>query len=102
MDNSRVIQLPITTAAPIINAMSVDVEDYFQVSAFEGVVRREQWDEIPCRVESNVERILALFADHNVKATFFTLGWIAERYPHMVRAIVAEGHELARDRKTVV
>lgn len=80
---------------PITNAMSVDVEDYFQVSAFEKHVRRQDWDNIPCRVEANVDRILALFEQKNVKATFFTLGWIAERYPEMVRRIVVAGHELA-------
>lgn len=80
---------------PVINAMSVDVEDYFQVSAFEPYVSRRDWDRIPCRVEANVEHILALFDEKAVKATFFTLGWIAKRYPEMVRRIVAEGHELA-------
>ncbi len=79
----------------MVNAMTVDVEDYFQVSAFEPHVDRQQWRDIPCRVEGNVERILELFDQHNVKATFFTLGWIAERYPHMVQRIVASGHELA-------
>lgn len=80
---------------PIANAMTVDVEDYFQVSAFEGTIDRSQWDNIPCRVEGNTDRILGLFADEDVKATFFTLGWVAERYPAMVRRIVSEGHELA-------
>ncbi|MFT5392959.1 MAG: polysaccharide deacetylase family protein (PEP-CTERM system associated) [Gammaproteobacteria bacterium] len=77
------------------NAMTVDVEDYFQVSAFEPYISRDSWDAQPCRVEGNVERILALFSSHNVKATFFTLGWVAERYPEMVRQIVAQGHEVA-------
>ncbi len=80
---------------PVTNAMTVDVEDYFQVSAFESYVAREEWDQIPCRVEANMDRILELFADRGVKATFFTLGWVAERYPALVRRIVAEGHELA-------
>ena len=79
----------------IRNAMTVDVEDYFQVSAFERYVERDDWDRIECRVERNVERILGLFDRHGVKATFFTLGWIAERYPAMVRQIVDQGHELA-------
>jgi polysaccharide deacetylase family protein (PEP-CTERM system associated) len=84
------------TRSPVrMNAMTVDVEDYFQVSAFEGHIRREDWDRLPCRVERNVERILGLFADKRVKATFFTLGWVAERYPGVVRQIVAAGHELA-------
>ena len=78
-----------------VNAMTVDVEDYFQVSAFEPYIRREQWDQLPCRVERNTCRILDLFAEQSVKATFFTLGWIAERYPQLVRRMVAEGHELA-------
>lgn len=79
----------------IANVMSVDVEDYFQVGAFEHTISRDDWEHWPCRVEANVERILALFARHDVKATFFTLGWIAERYPNMVREIVRQGHELA-------
>ena len=78
-----------------LNAMSVDVEDYFQVSAFERHIVRSEWPAISCRVEANVEKILQLFERHQVKATFFTLGWIAERYPTMVRRIVAAGHELA-------
>lgn len=77
------------------NAMTVDVEDYFQVSAFETHVDRETWDSTATRVEANMERILALFADHDIKATFFTLGWIAERYPQVVRDIIDNGHELA-------
>ena len=77
------------------NAMTVDVEDYFQVSAFEPYVARSTWDKQECRVERNVDRILQLFDRHGVKATFFTLGWIAERYPQMVQRIVDEGHELA-------
>ena len=79
----------------ITNAMSVDVEDYFQVSAFEACVDKSDWDSLPCRVEANVERTLELFADKNVKATFFTLGWVAERYPSVVKKIIEGGHELA-------
>ena len=77
------------------NAMTIDVEDYFQVSAFAPHIARDSWDSQPCRVERNVERILALLAAHDTHATFFTLGWIAERYPQLVRAIVDQGHELA-------
>jgi polysaccharide deacetylase family protein (PEP-CTERM system associated) len=77
------------------NAMTVDVEDYFQVAAFDRHIDREHWDRIPCRVEKNVERILALFQDHGTKATFFVLGWMAERYPQMLRRIVDAGHEVA-------
>lgn len=80
---------------PIRNAMTCDVEDYFQVSAFAPYIDRASWPSRECRVEANIERILALFERHDVHATFFTLGWIAERYPAMVRRIVAAGHELA-------
>jgi polysaccharide deacetylase family protein (PEP-CTERM system associated) len=80
---------------PIVNALTVDVEDYFQVSAFSGRIARDDWDRLPCRIEANVERILALLAEHGARATFFTLGWVAERYPELVRAIVRAGHELA-------
>jgi len=81
--------------AGIKNAMSIDVEDYFQVSAFAPHIRREDWDSLPCRVERNVEVILGLLDEADAKATFFTLGWIAERYPQVVRRIVDNGHELA-------
>ena len=82
-------------AERIKNAMSIDVEDYFQVSAFAPHIRREDWDMLPCRVERNVDLILGLLDETNAKATFFTLGWIAERYPQVVRRIVDNGHELA-------
>ncbi|OIJ43180.1 polysaccharide deacetylase, PEP-CTERM locus subfamily protein [Massilia timonae] len=75
--------------------MTCDVEDYFQVSAFAPYIDRASWPTRECRVEANMERILALYERHGVRATFFTLGWIAERYPAMVRRIVAAGHELA-------
>lgn len=77
------------------NAMTIDVEDYFQVSAFRHHIAREAWDHLPCRIERNMDLILALLDAHGVQATFFTLGWIAERYPSVVRRIVAGGHELA-------
>ncbi|MGH7633360.1 MAG: XrtA system polysaccharide deacetylase [Gemmatimonadaceae bacterium] len=80
---------------PVVNALTIDVEDYFQVSAFAQHVRRSQWDSMECRIEQNIERILALLADSNSTATFFTLGWIAERYPDLVRRIADAGHELA-------
>jgi polysaccharide deacetylase family protein (PEP-CTERM system associated) len=80
---------------PIRNAMTIDVEDYFQVSAFAPHISRDHWDHLPCRVERNIECILALLDEKNVKATFFTLGWIAKRYPQIVRCIVDNGHELA-------
>ena len=79
----------------IKNAMTCDVEDYFQVSAFAPYIDRDSWPTRECRVEANMERILAIYERHGVKATFFTLGWIAERYPAMVKMIVAAGHELA-------
>src|SRR6266566_4875211 len=66
------------------NALTVDVEDYFQVEAFFAQVKREDWDHSECRVERNVDRILELFAKAGVRGTFFTLGWVAERYPRMV------------------
>jgi len=79
----------------IVNAMSVDVEDYFQVQALEAQFPRETWPHQPQRVERNTERILDLFADSGVKATFFTLGWVARRCPALIRRMVAEGHEVA-------
>jgi polysaccharide deacetylase family protein (PEP-CTERM system associated) len=82
-------------ATPITNALTIDVEDYFQVSAFAPHIARSEWPTRECHVESNIERILELLAIHDVKATFFTLGWIAERYPRMVRDLVQAGHELA-------
>ena len=77
------------------NALTIDVEDYFQVSAFAPHIPRSEWPIRECRVERNVASILAMLDDHDTKATFFTLGWIAERYPGVVREIVANGHELA-------
>lgn len=81
--------------APITNALTIDVEDYFQVSALAPYIPRDQWDRRECRVERNVERILLMLDEQQTKATFFTLGWIAERYPQLVRRIVDGGHELA-------
>ncbi len=84
-------------AAPsgVLNGLSVDVEDWFQVGAFETVIDRKDWDGLTCRVERNCNEILALFDAAGVKATFFTLGWVAERYPAMMRRIAADGHEIA-------
>ena len=82
-------------AAPITNAFTIDVEDYFQVSAFAGQIDRNDWDALPCRVERNVDTILGILDERKVHATWFALGWIAERYPELVRRIVAQGHELA-------
>ncbi|MFN2108391.1 MAG: XrtA system polysaccharide deacetylase, partial [Anaerolineae bacterium] len=78
-----------------VNAMTVDVEDYFQVSAFEDHIPRSSWERTPSRVEGNVGRILALFEEHDVKATFFTLGWVAKRHPSLIRQIASAGHEVA-------
>ena len=77
------------------NALTIDVEDYFQVEAFFGVSDRAKWDSFECRVERNVDRILDLLARTGARATFFTLAWVAERYPATVRRIVAAGHELS-------
>lgn len=79
----------------VLNGLSVDVEDWFQVGAFETVIDRADWDGLDCRVERNCQQILALFKEADVKGTFFTLGWIAERYPAMMRRIAAAGHEIA-------
>ncbi|MBV8380714.1 MAG: DUF3473 domain-containing protein [Paucibacter sp.] len=84
-----------TRAAPLVNAMSIDVEDYFQVSAMAPYIERSAWDRVECRVERNVEAILDMLDARSTSATFFTLGWIAERYPQLVRRIVERGHELA-------
>jgi polysaccharide deacetylase family protein (PEP-CTERM system associated) len=84
-----------TSATPLINALTIDVEDYFQVSAFAPYIRRSEWDTRECRVERNVGRILDMLAEQNTHATFFTLGWIAQRYPHLVRRIAEAGHEVA-------
>ncbi len=87
MINSPVVQMR--------NAMTVDVEDYFQVQAFAHCVDRKDWDAFPRRVDTNTNRVLDHFADTGVKATFFTLGWVAQRFPVLIRRIVADGHELA-------
>ncbi|MBL8472267.1 MAG: DUF3473 domain-containing protein [Rhodocyclaceae bacterium] len=79
----------------VVNAFTVDVEDYFQVSALAPYIPRTRWEAIPCRVERNTDRILELLDVHGARATFFTLGWVAERHPQLVQRIVAGGHELA-------
>lgn len=76
------------------NAFTVDVEDYFQVEAFKTSIDRDSWDGRECRVEANTQRILALLASHDTQATFFILGWVAERYPQLVRDIIDGGHEV--------
>jgi len=82
-------------SSEMVNALTIDVEDYFQVSAFAPHIRRSEWDTLPCRVEQNVDVILSMLDEAGVKATFFTLGWVAERYPELVRRIAGMGHELA-------
>lgn len=79
----------------LTNALTIDVEDYFQVSAFAPLIARDSWPSRPCRIEANIERILLLLETRQIHATFFTLGWIAERYPAMLRRIAAAGHEIA-------
>lgn len=79
----------------VINGLSVDVEDWFQVGAFEGVIERRDWDSLGSRVEANCDAILDLFARADVSATFFTLGWVAQRHGPLMRRIVAAGHEIA-------
>ena len=81
--------------ATIVNGMSVDVEDWFQVGAFENTIARDDWDALALRVADNVSRVLDLFAEAQISATFFTLGWVAEREPAMMRRIVEAGHEVA-------
>jgi polysaccharide deacetylase family protein (PEP-CTERM system associated) len=80
---------------PITNAMSVDVEDYFHVSVFDGLIPRDRWGQMESRVVANTERLLALFAEFDVRATFFVLGWVGERHPQLVQRIAAGGHEVA-------
>jgi len=75
--------------------MTVDVEDYFQVSAFDPYISKDSWSNYPGRVEPNTDKTLALFSDFNVKATFFTLGWVAQKYPSLIRRIVDSGHDIA-------
>jgi polysaccharide deacetylase family protein (PEP-CTERM system associated) len=93
--NAPLFPLPGPDAPVIVNGLSVDVEDWFQVGAFEDVIARGEWDSIKTRVEDNVYRVLDLFAQADVRATFFTLGWVAQRHPEMIRRIVAGGHEIA-------
>ena len=75
--------------------LTVDVEDYFQVSAFDHRIKRDEWDSMPCRVEANTEHLLSIFSEANVKGSFFVLGWVANKYPKLIRRIAESGHELA-------
>lgn len=87
--------IPLPPRWPAVHLFTVDVEDYFQVNAFEGLVDRATWDRYPSRVEQNTDRLLDLLASHDVRGTFFTLGWIAERFPALLRRITEQGHEVA-------
>ena len=82
------------TAGPILNALTVDVEDYYQVTGFENCVFRAEWDQLESRVVANTKVILELLRSHGVRGTFFILGWVAERFPALVRAIHSAGHEI--------
>jgi polysaccharide deacetylase family protein (PEP-CTERM system associated) len=77
------------------NALSVDVEDYFHVTGFEGVIDPERWDDYPVRFQIGMDKILTILDRHDVKATFFFLGWIADRYPDAVTDVARRGHEIA-------
>ena len=90
-----VMKMPSFPDSSIVNAMTVDVEDYYQVSAFASVVSRDRWGEYESRVAANTDRLLSLFAEAGVRATFFVLGWVAERDPELVRRIAVAGHEIA-------
>lgn len=79
----------------VVNAMSVDVEDYFHVSVFDGLIPRQRWDDLQSRVCANTDRLLAIFDDAHVKATFFVLGWVGQRFPALVKRIADAGHEVA-------
>lgn len=87
--------IPLPPRWPSTHIFTVDVEDYFQVNAFEGLVDRADWDRYPTRVERNVDVLLELLASRGAKGTFFTLGWVAERFPGLIRKIVDAGHEIA-------
>ena len=87
--------MPIKARRVVVNALTVDVEDYFQVWALAPWFPRAKWDATPCRIERNIDVVLALLEQAGARATFFALGWIAERYPQMIRRIAAGGHEIA-------
>jgi polysaccharide deacetylase family protein (PEP-CTERM system associated) len=87
--------LPRDASNIIVNAMTIDVEDYFHVSVFDGIVPRQQWADLESRVCANTDRLLGIFDDAGVTATFFILGWVAERFPELVRRIASLGHEIA-------
>ena len=88
-------EAPAAAAGAVVNALTVDVEEYFQVSAFAGTIDRARWDDFASRIERSTDRLLEMFDEHGARCTFFTLGWIAERHPALIRRLVARGHELA-------
>jgi polysaccharide deacetylase family protein (PEP-CTERM system associated) len=92
MQNAKAIKTPVKK---VTHAMTVDVEDYFHVAAFNKVIDPSTWDSWPCRVEQNTNTLLALFDRNKIKITFFILGWVAERYPELIKRIHAHGHEIA-------
>jgi len=92
-DRERLWERP--AGEPLRDALTCDVEDYFQVSAFEHLIAKSSWNDIECRIPRNIDRVLQLFADAGVSGTFFTLGWVAERLPSVVKRIADAGHEIA-------
>ncbi len=92
---SYIDESQIVSQSPVVNAMSVDVEEYFQVSAFENRIAKDSWGALQSRVAQNMDRILDIFDQSNTKATFFILGWVAEKSPDVVRQLVSHGHEIA-------
>lgn len=91
----RLATRPSNELSQIVNMMTIDVEDYFQVSAFESHVPRSQWGSLESRVTRNTDLLLEILAEADIRATFFVLGWVADRYPQLVRRIVSQKHELA-------
>lgn len=87
--------LKVKSSIPMLNALTFDVEDYFQVESFTNIVSREDWSQYPIRVVENTQRILNLLREYKTHATFFVLGWVADRYPELVQEIAADGHEIA-------
>ncbi len=86
---------PDAAEEPVVNAMSIDVEDYFHVSVFDGLVPRSKWDSMESRVKANTVRLLEVFEEFKVRSTFFVLGWVARRHPDLVSTIARAGHEIA-------